>query len=1098
MKKLTKIQLVNWHLFSFQTIEIKDNVLISGENGSGKSTLLDALQYVLIGERNNVKFNIAANVNAKRSLESYIRGKIGTEKKEFLRERDVITHIALEFYDTQKEKYAIFGCVLELSLGGILKEKFYFLENITFRDDIFILNQTPKNQEQFLFSVRQNDPFFYFFDTKKQYQNAIGKYLQINITKYIQILPKALAFKPLNLQNFVFDFLLEANPVNVSSLKNSVKQLKQIESQIELEQNKLKHLTKIMDIHKTLELLDNQIKINNLLERKISIEIYNNSLKELLSRKIQEESNIKIYLEQKKKFYLYIENLNNDFFQLETKKNSDSFFLFNSLQKDLAYHQFIYQDLKEQIDVFVQKLKKEIQILQNLFHLIPDITKDLNLILQNANEFIDNKEKVVDYLSLQQDLMKLSDYLSREMLLLSIKQNELQKSINDLTKKILDKNNCLNCILDKTKSYPFYLQKIISLLKMELSNFYNKKVIVSPLCELIDINDELWRNAIEGFLGNRKFNLIIDSDYFHQALKIYEKIQLNEQFFDIGLVNVDKIPYISDNHNSLATKITTPHKNALKYAKLLLSNVICEIYVANLQKHKKSITPQGMIYSNYTVKKLNPKTYQIPYIGVNSGHIRQKMTLLEIDKLQHDLSEKQKNFSKNESILKLIQSSQISHVITIDYLSLCTKLSNKNKEIKSIKENIAKLDQSQLFFSEVENKLSQIQREKNEKSHELDTILLNIAESKNNFNIYEKKIILLQKELSEMKQKLYDIEQKEVSLAEKSLTQLQNYLQKYNYAYDIIIKQIKANIQMIEQQKNTQKMDLIQLMHVYITTHHISDVEAKLEYLDYFLQEYNSIVTQNLIIYEQESKELTRKTEIIFKEEFINKLRDSIANAQQQIRRLNTILYNRPFGNDRYQLLIKPSENPEYKRYYSMIIDANDHSPNEKSKEKSLSYNSILLDELFQKIISFDEGYELIVNSFLDYRNYMTYDIQINDLNGDISLFSKIFREKSGGETQVPFYVIMAICFEQLLSEEYHDKGCLVLFDEAFNNMDENRIESMMNFFNDLKIQFLIAIPPQRIADITPHVTTNLIIVKDDYHVMVENFTQENVSKKSY
>ena len=43
MKKLTKIKLVNWHLFSDETIIIKDNTLISGENGSGKTQLLNCL-----------------------------------------------------------------------------------------------------------------------------------------------------------------------------------------------------------------------------------------------------------------------------------------------------------------------------------------------------------------------------------------------------------------------------------------------------------------------------------------------------------------------------------------------------------------------------------------------------------------------------------------------------------------------------------------------------------------------------------------------------------------------------------------------------------------------------------------------------------------------------------------------------------------------------------------------------------------------------------------------------------------------------------------------------------------------------------------------
>ncbi|MFA6800904.1 MAG: ATP-binding protein, partial [Acholeplasmataceae bacterium] len=85
MKKLTKIKLVNWHLFANQTIAINDNALLSGENGSGKSTLLDAIQYLLVGGRSGAKFNVAATDDARRTLEGYIRGRIGAENKEYLR-----------------------------------------------------------------------------------------------------------------------------------------------------------------------------------------------------------------------------------------------------------------------------------------------------------------------------------------------------------------------------------------------------------------------------------------------------------------------------------------------------------------------------------------------------------------------------------------------------------------------------------------------------------------------------------------------------------------------------------------------------------------------------------------------------------------------------------------------------------------------------------------------------------------------------------------------------------------------------------------------------------------------------------------------------
>ena len=48
---------------------------------------------------------------------------------------------------------------------------------------------------------------------------------------------------------------------------------------------------------------------------------------------------------------------------------------------------------------------------------------------------------------------------------------------------------------------------------------------------------------------------------------------------------------------------------------------------------------------------------------------------------------------------------------------------------------------------------------------------------------------------------------------------------------------------------------------------------------------------------------------------------------------------------------------------------------------------------------------------YTDYRNYLDYDIKIKYASGDFAYFSKVNKEKSGGETQTPFYVIMAASF---------------------------------------------------------------------------------------
>ncbi|MDV3185248.1 MAG: hypothetical protein Q8842_02775, partial [Candidatus Phytoplasma australasiaticum] len=121
-------------------------------------------------------------------------------------------------------------------------------------------------------------------------------------------------------------------------------------------------------------------------------------------------------------------------------------------------------------------------------------------------------------------LEKLSVFISKEIINFNIQKNDFNKIILDLQKKISEKENDCRVLSSVRSVYPRHIQKLIEILNEKLSDFYNLSVFIYPLCELIDINDNLWRNAIEGFLGNRKFNLLIEENYFDQALKIYRNL----------------------------------------------------------------------------------------------------------------------------------------------------------------------------------------------------------------------------------------------------------------------------------------------------------------------------------------------------------------------------------------------------------------------------------------------------------------------------------------------------------------------------------------------------------------------------------------------
>jgi uncharacterized protein YPO0396 len=74
MKTLTRIRLINWHLFENTTVSCHGTTYFIGVNGAGKSTILDAVQFALVGGQRDVKFNQAALSGGKRTLASYVRG----------------------------------------------------------------------------------------------------------------------------------------------------------------------------------------------------------------------------------------------------------------------------------------------------------------------------------------------------------------------------------------------------------------------------------------------------------------------------------------------------------------------------------------------------------------------------------------------------------------------------------------------------------------------------------------------------------------------------------------------------------------------------------------------------------------------------------------------------------------------------------------------------------------------------------------------------------------------------------------------------------------------------------------------------------------
>jgi len=1085
MKTLKKIKLVNWHIFVNETIEFAGNILVSGENGSGKSTMLDALQYILIGGRSGVKFNIAATDAAKRTLEGYVRGKIGAENREFLRSGDVFTHVAIEIFDHETQQSDVMGVIIEIGKMGHIKERFYHLENQEIHDAMFVEGKNPRDYRSMKTYFKTIDVDFEPFDTTKKYREALSRVLGLDAKKYAKILPKALAFKALNLQDFIFEFLLDDEPIDISALKNNVNELKKVEGQIRLDREKLTKLDKIVELGSKLSNDASQIEINELIEKVIKVE----DCQETLIKAETEIEKLDNELDRLKQNQESTEHLinENDRVLLELESAlmaNDTGKTLKTLTDALETKKMQYDTASEINNYTKENLEREIVMLTQV-----------NESQNNANivallKYYQTK-KDYNVLELTNLLETVNKEINQLMTQLQVDYTHLNKERQTVSITLQQVNARLHHLQRNVKTYPQNVENLMSTLNTELSKIYQKEVNVRPVCELMEVNDENWRNALEGYLNAQKFDIVVDPSYFGDALEIYEKCAKTMGLYGVGIVNTNQITrYNTHQENSLASKLTCGSQYAQYYVNMLVGNVICVDDVQDLKKHSRSVSKSCMTYGNYTARSLNPRIYEVPYIGQKATAHQVKLEEKSLVELNNRLNELSDQIENNQVLSRLLAPSRIGHILAQNNLRYFDVIKHARSEIIELENRIDNLVKDKSLLA-LEGQLDEHKTKKIQLRETANAIIGNIA------NARRLKADNLTK-IDESNERLKDLlaEQKELSQnnptkLNAAFAQLNALKRRFDSNYAKIINDLHQSSIAIRTQNAKAENEVVNQMRVYIATYYFG-AAPDISELIHFEKEANVIRNNDLVKYEQEAIDLRLAAETSFKEEFIYKLRASIEASLLQINELNAGLNGVWFGRDSYQFITKPAEDPLFKQYYNMIMSNDLLGGNDLFTENLSRKNEVILQELFDKIASSDPESDKMALLYLDYRNYLSYDIEITGEMGTISHFSKVANEKSGGETQAPFYIAMASSFQQLLSKNKKvSSACLVMLDEAFNKMDATKVDAIMKFYNALSIQVLVSVPPTKAQELRKFMDTSVALVNQKDRAIVNVIIKE-------
>jgi uncharacterized protein YPO0396 len=234
MKQLTRIRLINWHLFENTTITCQGTTYLIGINGAGKSTILDAIQFALVGGQRDVRFNRAAMSGSRRTLTSYVRGELGTEGQRFLRD-DTTGVVALEFRNPD-DTYFVHGAVVDAYQDGRSPDVAYFVVNNAQLNDawffrgegqLFDSRAFRRHMEHFALPGGRAQIFTRLEDYRFHLLNRLGQLKETFPAKVV----KGLAFSPLtNIRDFVHNYLLDENLVDVKVLREQLETMRHFET----------------------------------------------------------------------------------------------------------------------------------------------------------------------------------------------------------------------------------------------------------------------------------------------------------------------------------------------------------------------------------------------------------------------------------------------------------------------------------------------------------------------------------------------------------------------------------------------------------------------------------------------------------------------------------------------------------------------------------------------------------------------------------------------------------------------------------------------------------------------------------------------------
>lgn len=1081
-KVFTRMCLNNWGGIDHKVLEFHEYVnLFSGKSGSGKSTVMDAIQVILYGSFSPSFLNKAADdAKNRRSVLSYLRGeqKDGSANR---KDCDFCSVIALEIEDTGTHIITCIGIAFEVRKSDSEIKKFvYFSHSGKMPESEYLTEQGVcySNQEiKKLVSARTKSDdnrgkgeVNRIYGSKEAYLGTLYDVIlgYIDQNRFITMEKSAIALKMTNgTGQFIRDYMFPKNTSNtIATISEQLDSYRQIKEKIEDLRKRIELLSEIQASGKELVRLQTDIVRAEAMIRCIGIE----DLRARIQAAEDDKRNLAEKQEQCKKKVQELSASREEAQQKLIQVSADL------KASDLGGKQQQYEELDERSRMLADNTRQWQKILQGMKNWEEDdvITDYIsNPVLNMIAEL--NQGRVTEELC--QNL-----HLKIE----SAKQNiedeveDYRDQRREIGKQLKEKKRLVDDMKHDRKPYDENLRSARSALSQQLSDRYGQTVKVQIFADLFDVQEEEWKNAIEGRMGRLKHSLITEPQYAHEAAVLFRNMK---QYENVDLINSKAIADSKPDcmEGSLYEAVKTQEAYVDVCLKRYLGHIIKCRSVEELEQVRDGVTPDCYSYSNFIFRHLKKKDY------TTRACIGRRVSKARLAEYEKDVEELSRQEMQLDDLLRRLKEARDFECLK-DEPSHYVKLSRAGEELARVNKKKMELEETirslrEGAYKELEEKEQSLQKQVKMVQEELDQT---------------------QGELARLGSRIGELSGENESRRQQLEEKLQGYVPNETLEQEVwkllkkqsgqaVINRKKAQVADLEEKEQAQAETLRAARNRYIFAYPagpFNGAETSNEAYEKLLEKY---LTDFEPAYEEEFEKKCASIYKSLRENVIATIHGDIKAAKRHAYEINRLLRETNFSDSTYQIKIEPAKN-ENGQFFDMLMAEELDSKNLDNAgiDGQISFGE---DAFYQK---YEQKIKLLTDKFMplkdedehlraqkrkemeqyaDYRNYLSFSMfeQVTDEHGNVireNFVDDMAGRDSGGEGQNPKYVALLAGFAMLYMQQSKrdSKIKLVLLDEAFSKMDQERSAVCLKYARKMDLQLIVCVPDERLQSLIRNV----------------------------